>query len=155
MYAGNVPGKGSRLFVADVGGSRPQPIGPSDLEVEFPVVSPDGRTAAGANAEGEVVVIPLSGGAAAVVPGTEPGELPIQWSVDSRSVYVYRPDEIPARVYRVEVSSGSRRLFREIPVADPTGLDGRMTVVMTPDGAVYAYSFMRWLNDLFLVQGLR
>ena len=30
-----------------------------------------------------------------------------------------------------------------------------MTVVTTPDGASYAYSFMRWLSDLFLVKGLR
>jgi Tol biopolymer transport system component len=155
VFAGNSAGKGARLFVADVGGGRPQPIGPADLQVEFPVVSPDGRAVAGANADGDVFVIPLAGGKAAVVPGTEPGELPIQWSLDSKSLYVYRPDEIPARVYQVEVASGNRHLFREIPVADPTGLDGRMTVVMTPDGTSYAYSFMRWLNDLFLVKGLR
>jgi dipeptidyl aminopeptidase/acylaminoacyl peptidase len=155
VFAGNVAGKGARLFVADVGGGEPRPIGPTDLPIEFPVVSPDGRVVAGANAEGEVLVVPLAGGEATIVPGTEPGEIPIQWSLDSKSLYVYRPDEIPARVYHVDVSSGSRRLFREIPVSDPTGLDGRMMVVMTPDGTSYAYSFMRWLNDLFLVDGLR
>jgi len=30
-----------------------------------------------------------------------------------------------------------------------------MTVVMTPDGASYAYSFARWLSELILVEGLR
>jgi eukaryotic-like serine/threonine-protein kinase len=155
IFAGNSPGEGARLFVAGVDGGRPQRIGPPGLDVEFPIVSPDGRAVAAVNAEGEVIVIPLAGGEAAMLPGAEPGELPIQWSADNRSLYVYRPDEIPAQVFQVELSSGRRQLFREIPVADPTGLDGRMTVVMTPDGASYAYSFMRWLSELYLVKGLR
>jgi Tol biopolymer transport system component len=155
VYAGHVPGEGSRLFVSDADGATPRPIGPAGLDVEFPVVSPDGRMVAATNAEGEVFVIPLGGGESIPVIAAEPGELPIQWSSDSRSLYVYRPDEIPARIYEVSIAGDARRLFREIAVADPTGLEGRMTVVMTPDGKAYAYSFLRWLSELYLVTGLR
>ena len=155
VYAGSVPGQGSRLFVGSVDGTPPRMIGPAGLDVEFPVVSPDGRAVAAVNAEGDVFVIPLDGGAPVPVSAAEPGELPVQWTSDSRSLYVYRPDEIPARVYQVSVSGPSRRLFRELAVADPTGLEGRMTVVMTPDGSAYAYSFLRWLSELYLITGLR
>jgi Tol biopolymer transport system component len=154
-FAGNAPGGGARLFVADVEGGRPQPIGPVGLDIEFPVVSPDGRAVAVASAEGDVLVVPLAGGQPLVVASAEPGELPIQWGADSRSLYVYRPDEIPARIYHVAVSGEERRLVREIAVNDPTGLEGRMTVVLTPDGRSYAYSFMRWLSELYFVEGLR
>jgi len=155
IFAGNVPGHGPRLFEADVDGGPPRPIGPADADVEFPVVSPDGRMVAAANADGEVFVMALPAGEPTAVPGVEPGELPIQWSRDGASLYVYDPERIPARVYQVSVAGSSRRLFREIPIADPTGLDGRVTVVMTPDGAAYAYSFLRSLSDLYLVTGLR
>jgi Tol biopolymer transport system component len=155
VYAGNVAGQGSRLFESDLEGGAPRGIGPAGLEVEFPVVSPDGRMVAAVNAEGEVFVIPLEGGDPVTVSAAEPGEFPIQWASDGRSLYVYRPDEIPARVYQVAVAGTARRLFREFRVADPTGLDGRMTVVMTPDGNAYAYSFLRRLSELYLANGVR
>ena len=155
IFAGNSRGEGVRLFMTDTAGARPEPIGPARLGPEFPVASPDGASVAVLSADGDLVVIPIAGGAPVTVAGAEPGELPIQWSADSRSLYVYRPDQLPARVYQVDVAGDRRRLFREIPIADPTGLEGRMTVVMTPDGASYAYSFARWLTEIFLVEGLR
>jgi Tol biopolymer transport system component len=155
VYAGYVPGRGPRLFVSDTSGTAPRAIGPADLDVEFPVVSPDGRMVAATNADGAVFVIPLEGGEPVTVAASETGELPIQWSADSRSLYVYRPDEIPARIYQVPVVGTERRLFRQIPVLDHTGLDGRMTVVMTADGNAYAYSFLRRLSELYLATGLR
>jgi eukaryotic-like serine/threonine-protein kinase len=155
VFSGQVSGQGPRLFVADVDGGAPRRIGPADLDAEFPVVSPDGRRVAAVNADGDVFVVPVDGGEPVSVSAAEPEEMPIQWTSDGRSLYVYRPDEIPARVYQVSVAGPARRLFREIAVADPTGLEGRMTVVMTPDGTVYAYSFLRFLSELYLVTGLR
>ncbi len=154
VFAGNVRGQGPRLFSADVDGGAPQPIGPAGLELEYPLISPDGRSLAAVGAEGDVLLLPLGEGKPVPVSGAEPGEVPVQWSRDGRSLYVYRPDEIPARVFEVGITGG-RRLLREISVADPTGLQGRMTVSMTSDARSYAYSFMRFTSDLFLVEGLR
>ena len=43
----------------------------------------------------------------------EPGEIPIQWSADGASLFVYRPTALPARVYRVTLATGARELWKE------------------------------------------
>ena len=35
----------------------------------------------------------------------------------------------------------------------PSGLEGDYTVLVTPDGASYAYSYLRFMSDLYLVTG--
>ena len=137
-------------------GDSPRPIGPETPELEFPVVSPDGARVAAAAPEEGVFLVPLDGSGAVAVPGVEPGEMPIQWSADGRSVFVYRPDEIPARLFRVDVADGRRQLVREFDLDDPTGLDfGGLTIAINPDATAYAYSFARALHNLDLVEGLR
>ena len=87
--------------------------------------------------------------------GAEAGEIPIQWSPDTRALYVYRPNLLPVRVFELDVATGRRRLWKEIPISDPNGLDGNVVVVMTPNGRSYAYSFFRGMAELYLVEGLK
>jgi hypothetical protein len=37
----------------------------------------------------------------------------------------------------------------------PSGLVGEYTVLVTPDGASYAYSYTRALRDVYLLTGVR
>jgi hypothetical protein len=37
----------------------------------------------------------------------------------------------------------------------PSGLNGQNGVLVTPDGASYAYSYARAMRDLYLVTGLK
>jgi hypothetical protein len=36
----------------------------------------------------------------------EPGEEPITWSSDGRTLHVYQPGELPAKVYQVDLNTG-------------------------------------------------
>ena len=118
-------------------------------------VSPDGTLVAAIGAGRQVMLYPVDGGSPRPVPGLSPGEWPTQWTADSKSLYVYRRTDLPARVYRVDLASGRRELWKELGPADPAGVTGLGHVLVTPDGRAYAYNFRRALSDLYLVEGLK
>ena len=59
-------------------------------------------------------------------------------------------------VFRVELATGARVLWKTLTPADPVGVeDIRESFVLTPDAQSYCYSHMRRLGDLFVVDGLK
>jgi hypothetical protein len=110
---------------------------------------------AGMNAEETIVLYPLDGSTALPLPGVEKGEIPIQWSADGTSLFVYRPTALPARVHRVTLATGQRELWRELAAADPAGVYRIAPVTIAPDGNAYAYTALRVLSELYLTEGIR
>lgn len=155
LFSGSSPREGAQLYVQDIEGGSPQAVTDAAGDLRGPVVSPDGRLAAAVDSEEQVFLYPLEGGEPRPLAGAEEGEVPIQWSADGRSLYVYRPDRLPVKVFGLDVASGQRRLWKEIFIPDRTGIEGNVAVVMTPDARAYAYSVFRFLNDLHLVKGLK
>ena len=105
------------------------------------------------------VLFPIQGGDGRPVPALTPGDIPLQWSHGGR--YVYTVASASARqaavdVFRVELATGGRTLWKTLTPSDPVGVeDMRETVVITPDAQSYCYSYMRRLGDLFVVDGLK
>lgn len=118
-------------------------------------VSPDGKFVAVVTQDGKALIFPVEGGQSRPIPGIEHGEVPVQWSEDGRSLYVYRPLGLPARVFRLDLDSGQRSLWKELSPSDPAGVFGIDPVLLTRDGRAYVYSYRRLLTDLHLVQGLK
>jgi hypothetical protein len=79
----------------------------------------------------------------------------LQWSADGRFLYVSERYARPARALRLELATGERTLWREFSPADPAGVVGTIDPTLTPDGSAWAYSVLRHLNDLYVVEGLR
>jgi eukaryotic-like serine/threonine-protein kinase len=154
IYSAAAEEGSQRLYRQTVPDGRPQPVGPDRARL-IPAtnpVSPDAKYVVGIRA-GEVLLIPLDGtGQARVLPGVSPGERVAQWSADSRSVYVYRASDRPVKVSIVDVETGQRRLWKEIPV-DRSLL--MLQVRITPAGNAWAYWSRRILSELYLVEGLR
>ena len=105
-------------------------------------------------------LFPIDGGNSVPVPALAPGDAPVQWSSDGR--YIFTLDRAvagkpaPVEVFRVELATGSRAVWRTLSPSDPVGVeDMRPTVALTPDGQGYCYSYMRRLGDLFVVDGLK
>jgi hypothetical protein len=119
------------------------------------VVSPDGRFVTGPGPEKGFLLYPVEGGSAIPIPGLEEGEIPVQWTPDGRSLYVYRPVQEIARVSLINLSSGGRTAWKELKPFDPAGSSMVFQVSITPDGKSYVYSYGQMLSDLFLVEGLR
>ena len=154
VFSGSSPGQAARLYEQDIEGARAQPLTEAGVDLEAPVVSPDGLTIAAIDAYGEVTLVPRRGGGVRPLAGVEEGEIPIQWRTDGRALYVYRPNRLPVEIFEVDVISGQRRRVREIVLPDVTGVHGNVVVAVTPDARSYAYSFYRQLNELQLIEGL-
>jgi hypothetical protein len=55
----------------------------------------------------------------------------------------------------VELATGRREPWKEIAPADLAGVQGIPTVRFSADGKSYAYSTLRVLSDLYVVDGLK
>jgi hypothetical protein len=103
----------------------------------------------------------IHGQAARPVAALKPDDLPLQWSHRGRYVYTVHNDAQGVRsaavdVFRVELATGSRTLWKTLTPTDPVGVeDMRETLIITPEAESYCYSYLRRLGDLFVVEGLR
>jgi hypothetical protein len=74
-------------------------------------------------------------------------------SGDGRSLYV-REGSVPARVFRLDLASGTRTPWGALSPPSTTGVGHVWSPQITPDGQGYAYTHGFFLEDLFLVDGL-
>jgi len=149
-------GKGAlRLYVQDIDGGAPRAISAEGVSLAFIAVSPDGRFVAALGPDLKIAFYPIDGGAPRPLPDAEANEGVVCWSSDSRSLYAYRRFESPARIFRIDVATGRRELWKTIIPVDRAGLITIDNFVMTPDSRAYAYSFQRILTNLEIVDGLR
>jgi hypothetical protein len=121
----------------------------------FPrAVSRDGTSVVVRGPDRRFYVYPLEGGEPVPVAGlAAEGERPESWTADGRLYTIARG--VPVKVFLLDPATGRRELFKEILPADSAGVAPIGGVRMTPDGKSYAYSFMRVLAELFLVDGVR
>jgi hypothetical protein len=118
-------------------------------------VSPDGKLIVVRGPDQKVYLYPTAGGEPTAIPGTTPDDTPTGWSADGRALYVYRRKDLPARVELLDVSTGRRQLWKELMPADSAGVTAISPPHVSPDGSFYAYSCLRTLSDLYLVEGLK
>jgi hypothetical protein len=117
------------------------------------IVSPDSRSVLICRSD-SCMAYPLEGGEPKALLGISTGELPVQWTIDGRSLFVCSAVRIPWKVYLLDVATGRKRLWKDINPVDRAGLLGMGSIRITPDGRAYAYSVIRMLSDLYVVDGL-
>jgi serine/threonine protein kinase len=75
----------------------------------------------------------------------------------SRYLYVSRQQDLPSRVFRIEIETGRRELWRELMPADPTGVAHVIPspIAISRDGNSYAYNYIRITeSNLSLLDGM-
>jgi hypothetical protein len=98
----------------------------------------------------------VAGGEPRPLPGVSDQERIGGWSDDGRTLFIYKRNDLPVKVERVDLNSGKRELAREITPSDRAGLSGGINALrMTADGKTYAYSYLQQLSELQLVEGLK
>ncbi len=120
--------------------------------------SPDSRLLAYATKERQVTIVPIAGGPPRAVPGAilEPSERLFQWSADGHYLFTVNSDDIPARIWRLDIETGKKTLWKEVQPADASGLISLSSFALTRDGRSYAYSYSRVdSSDLYVVEGLK
>jgi len=155
LFTGNEPDKGVRLYVLDVASGKSQPISAEGVNGTAFIISPDSQWVAGIGPDQKGYLYPTAGGDPRPIPGFNSGELPITFSSDSHSLYLYQPGELPARVDRLDLQTGKRTLWRELVPSDPAGVETIGPIMITPDAKTCIFGYHRMLADLYLVEGLK
>ncbi len=155
VFTAKQEGHGARIYLQKSITAAATPVSPEGIDPLVLALAPDGSQVAGIGADGKAYLYSLTGAPTKSVPGLLPSEQPIEWSADSKSLYVYRPGEFPAKVSQLDLTTGKRTLWRSLAPADPAGVSQIGPIVMTPDGASYIYGYHRTLSDLYLVEGLK
>jgi WD40 repeat protein len=157
LFAGSAPGHGVRLYVVGLEQASGQPVSPEGVSLAPYVnnVSPDGKFAAAIGPDGTFALYALDGSGSRPIPGLVHGEVPSTFTTDGSSLYVYRPGELPAKVYRLNLASGRKQLWKELMPPDAAGVYFIRPPLFSSDGNAYAYSYARLLSDLFMVDGIK
>jgi len=154
LFSGNDAGHGVRLYVENPEEAKPRPITGEGVSPFFEI-SPKGDFVAGVGPDHKMYLYPVAGGEPVPVSGNTGDEAPTGWSADGRSLYVFRFGEIPAKVFELELSTGKRKLWKELVPADSAGIDTIRGITITPDAKAYVYGYIRTLSDLYVVDGLK
>jgi serine/threonine protein kinase len=155
LISGNEPGHGSRLFVQDIPDGKPRAITPEGVSFLFHAVAPDGISVVATGSDRRAAIYPVEPGEPRAVPGMEPDDIPLRWTADGRSIFVYRPSAPPLRIDVVDVKTGRRTLWKETRPPDPSGVEQVGPMQIAPDETSYVYSYRRALDELYLATGMR
>jgi eukaryotic-like serine/threonine-protein kinase len=154
LMAAAEEGHGVRIYVRDVEGGRPRAITPERYG-QISGISPDGKRFIARGPDRRFSVCPLEGGEPTPIPGLAPDDFPVGWTDSEQVVYVRRGRSVPARIDRLDITTGRSEKWRDIAPADMTGLISVGLPRITPDGRSYAYSAARLISALFLVDGMK
>jgi Tol biopolymer transport system component len=156
LELGSVPGgHGLRLWLQGVEEGAPRPFTPEGVSIAYrSCISPDGKQVAAQDPEGKITIYPVAAGTPVVVPNVQPGDVPVQWTPDGKSLLVGRR-EVPSRIFTIDLATGQRKLFRSFSPADPTGLFSNAPPQFSLDLKSYVYTYERITSDLYVVDGLK
>jgi dipeptidyl aminopeptidase/acylaminoacyl peptidase len=149
------PGRGMRLYLRDLEGGKPRAFTPEGYSFFRGAISPDGKHVAVRGPDRRLYLYPLAGGEPTPLPGLGPEYLVLRFAADGRSLFVQQRGVVPCPVIRYDVATDRKELWKELAPSDAAGLNSVSRVVVTPDGRTYAYSYLRALSFLQLVDGMR
>jgi hypothetical protein len=143
-------------YIQDIEGGRLEPIAEKGMLAAL--VAPEGRRLLVLDPLEGFLIWPLDGGKPTVIQGLRRDDRPIQWSADGRFLFLRGPDETVLRIYRFDLTTGNRELWRELAPRDPSGVigvaTGRGELAISQDGKGYVFTYWTALRNLFLAEGL-
>ncbi len=119
-------------------------------------VTPDGKRFFALDAQGRLGIYSVEGGPIEPVPQFTPHvERPARWSGDGGAIFVRTQWPSPLKILRIDLASGRKEVWKDLAQVDPAGIQGIVSLALSPDGRAYAYTPYRLLSDLYVVEGLR
>jgi len=155
LFLGNEKDRGLRLWVQSIEGGNPTAISPEGIQSTQWVPSPDGKMVAAVEADNKGYLFPIDGGDTRAINGFALGDVPVGWTSDGQSIFLYNPGDLPAKVYRLNLTTGQKQLWKALMPADAAGITDLGPILITPDGKSYVYEYGRTLSDLYLVNDIK
>jgi serine/threonine protein kinase/Tol biopolymer transport system component len=146
-------GHGVRTYLMNLQGGATRALTPEGTAGAL--ISPDGKFVLAIDAQQQRWLYPIDGG--------EPQKLKLAISPDERVLGFFdggkslllRTRAIPLKISRIDLATGRREPWKEITPADPAGAQSIPIIKFSADGKAYAYSVLRVLSDLYVVDGLK
>jgi len=145
---------GLRLYLQDLAGGKPRALTPEGYSLFRGTIAPDGKSAVVRGPDRRIYLYPLEGGEPTPLPGMSAEWLPVRFAADGRTLYVLDRQR-PWNAFRYDVTSGRREPWKELMPSDQAGLNAVSRVALTRDASSYAYSYLRVLSYLQLVEGMK
>jgi hypothetical protein len=149
------PDRPRRSFWVEPPDGQPAPVTPEGVIATAGLLQSD--RILGVAADGSVALYAVHGGPVQPLPWSfppRPWTYALRVSGDSRSLYVAE-GEMPQRIDQVDIPSGRRTPLMVLGAEPRAGISHIYRPYVTPDGKGYAYGYGEWLQDLYLVEGLR
>jgi hypothetical protein len=144
-FIGAKPGEGRAAWVLDLGDGVPRKVSPEGASAA--IISPDGTKVLVADRTRGLYVVSSAGNVP--IPGAPKNDFPLAWMTDGSAVLSW-DRTLPPRIFKTELATGRRTLFREVQSADPAGmLYG--SLLLTPDDRFYLQRYRRVRSSLTLV----
>jgi Tol biopolymer transport system component len=156
IFAGHEPGHGSRFYIQDTHGGTARPLTPEGYRADTQVaISPDGKRFAAREMSSRAwKTCEVDTSACVPLPGATEEDYILQWSSDGKYVYSARGDA-SSDYWRIEIKTGQGQLWKHVSLADPVGANRHDIGSITPDGKSYAIGYTRYLDQLYLADGVR
>jgi Tol biopolymer transport system component len=146
---------GLRLYEVDVESGEQRAFSEEGTNPMDILVSPGGKLVGARGPDLTFFLYPVDGSPPKPVPLVGAEERAFGWSADGNALFVFQRGALPANVYRIDITTGERTLYRELSPSDRTGVDGLTRAVMTPDESTLVFSYPQSLCDLYVIEGLR
>jgi DNA-binding winged helix-turn-helix (wHTH) protein/Tol biopolymer transport system component len=153
VFVGYEGGHGPRCYVQSIEGGQPVPFTPDGMNVCR--VSPNGSILAATEDSRALLYSSRSSKQPEKELKFEEGDLPIGWSPDGKFLYLAHTQHDPRTIARLEIASGRRSLWKQLPPPPGRSTIKNEHVVITPDGQSFAYNYSNHSSDLYLVLGLK
>jgi serine/threonine protein kinase/Tol biopolymer transport system component len=148
---GREPGKQTRSYLTTMDSGVLKPVTPEGVQ-GFP--TEDGKEII--SRQGEVLTFyPIGGGQPRSVKAKIPDLIFPLSGATGRYVIGAEQPGVPLKLYRYDTLTGEKQPWRELVPADRSGVFNATMFDVTPDARWYAYSYVRDLSDVYLVEGLR
>jgi Tol biopolymer transport system component len=156
LFSGSYANGPPMIFVQDVAGGPPRRLTSEGVWLGGGprCISPEGTRIAAISEAGPVIV-PADGGEPQPIDGLLPGQVPVAWTQDGKSLFVVTSRSGGVHVVRFELATGRSVPWKVLRPRDLSGAAVTYQPLIERDGEVYFYSVYRGLNNLFLVEGLR
>jgi eukaryotic-like serine/threonine-protein kinase len=143
-----------RAYRLSLAGGPARPVTREPGAAEFwNRVSPDGKfllqaPGVGAVLQGRSAIVDLTNGQVRDLQLAD-GDQPVAWEQDGRHVFIGQEHDAGATIYRFDLSTSKREIWKDIRPADPAGLLSVGRFYVTPSGNAYAYGATRYLSALY------
>jgi eukaryotic-like serine/threonine-protein kinase len=157
FVVGIAPGGPRRLYRLAIEGGAPELLYDRDMRFErfagLPF-SPDGGRVVLRRASGEYVSYAMQEKAETPLPALAGTRRPLRFDAGGSGLYVSNVTDAGTVIERLDLATGELTPWRRLSPSNPLGVIYLSQPVVAADGSRFAYSFLRIVSNLYLVEGL-